>query len=112
MDKDDATRKHLKELNDKLAEDVSMFDRNISDDVKTVEVASASELDGLPQDYVDRHKPDADGKIRITTNYPDFYPVMSFARNDGLRRKLVGSFSLASVPEKPRRVAGHDAEAV
>ena len=92
VDKDDATRKRLKELNDKLSEDVAMFDRNISDDIRTVEVASVSELDGLPQDYIDRHKPDADGKIRITTNYPDFYPVITFARNDDLRRKLWVAF--------------------
>jgi thimet oligopeptidase len=96
VDKDEATRKHLRELNEKLNQDMVMFDRNISDDVRTVEVANISELDGLPQDYIDAHKPGADGKIRITTNYPDFNPVMSFARNDDLRRKLwVASFSLA-----------------
>lgn len=49
-----------------------MFDRNISDDVRTVAVAIVSELDGLPQDDFDAHKPGPDGKIRITTNYPDF----------------------------------------
>ena len=81
VDKEDAARKRLKELNDKLSEDVATFDRNISDDVRTVEVASVSELDGLPQDYIGHHKPDADGKIRITTSYPDFYPVITFPTN-------------------------------
>ena len=96
VDKDEAVRKHLKELNEKLNQEMVMFDRNISDDVRTVEVDNISELDGLPQDYIDAHKPGANGKIRITTNYPDFDPVMSFARNDDLRRKLwVAFFSLA-----------------
>lgn len=99
VDKDDATRKRLKELNDKLTEDQAMFDRNISDDVKTVEVDSASELDGLPQDYIDRHKPGADGKIRITTNYPDLFPAMTFARSDELRRSLWSAFVTRAYPK-------------
>src|SRR5580692_689927 len=71
VDKDDATRERLHELQNKLTDDQSAFDRNITDDVRTVEVADVAELDGLPQDYIDHHKPGADGKIRITTDYPD-----------------------------------------
>ena len=48
VDKDDATRTRLKQLNDQLTEAKSMFDRNISDDQRSVEIGSASELDGLP----------------------------------------------------------------
>src|SRR6202790_4238560 len=66
VDKDDATRARLKKLNDQATEEQSMFDRNISDGKKTIE-AYASELEGLPQDYIERHKPGADGKIVITT---------------------------------------------
>ena len=58
-----------------------MFDRNIADDKKIVE-ADPSELDGLPQDYIDRHKPDGNGKIQLTTDYPDAFPVLSFAKSD------------------------------
>ncbi len=61
VDKDDATRARLKKLNDQATEQQSMFDRNISDGKKVVE-ADPSELDGLPQDYIDRHKPDAERK--------------------------------------------------
>src|SRR5579863_264364 len=53
VDKDDATRAKLKKLQDQLTQDQSMFDRNISDDVRSVEVGDASELDGLPRDYID-----------------------------------------------------------
>ena len=62
VDKDQATRDRLKKLNDQASEEQSMFDRNISDGKKTLQ-AEASELDGLPQDYIDRHKPGANGKI-------------------------------------------------
>ena len=88
VDKDEATRAKLKKLQDRLTEDQSRFDRNISDDQKTVEVTHVSELDGLPQDYIGRHKPDAAGKIHISTNYPDLFPALEFARSDGLRRRL------------------------
>ena len=88
VDKDDSTRARLKKLNEQLTEEQSVFDRNISDDTKSVEVASADELEGLPQDYIDRHKPGADGKIRVTTDYPDMFPAMTFAKSDSLRRSL------------------------
>ncbi len=88
VDKDDATRARLKKLNDQLTDEQSMFDRNISDGEKTVDVDSVSELDGLPQDYIDRHKPGPDGKIHITTDYPDVFPALKFAKSDALRRRL------------------------
>ena len=33
-----------------------------------------------------------DGKIHITTNYPDVFPVLNFAKSDGLRRRLWEAF--------------------
>ncbi|HXZ32871.1 MAG TPA: M3 family metallopeptidase [Terriglobales bacterium] len=98
VDKDDATRAKLKKLQDQLTDAQSMFDRNISDDVKTVEV-TASELDGMPQDYIDNHKPGADGKIRITTNYPDLFPALDFAKSDALRRSLWEAWTSRAYPK-------------
>ena len=98
VDKDDATRARLKKLNDQATEEVSMFDRNISDDQKIV-AAESGELDGLPQDYIDRHKPVADGKIHITTDYPDALPVLTFAKSDLLRRRVAIAFSTRAYPK-------------
>ena len=98
VDKDDATRARLKKLSDQATEQQSMCDRNISDGQKTVE-ADPSELDGLPQDYIDRHKPEADGKILITTNYPDALPVFNFAKSDSLRRRLTLAFNTRAYPK-------------
>ena len=98
VDKDDATRARLKKLNDQATEEQSMFDRNISDGQKTIE-ADASELEGLPQDYIERHKPGADGKIHITTDYPDALPVFNFAKSDDLRRRLNIAFSTRAYPK-------------
>jgi len=98
VDKDDATRARLKKLNDQATEQQSMFDRNISDGQKVVE-ADPSELDGLPQDYIDRHKPGTDGKVRITTDYPDAYPVFTFAKSDSLRRRVSLAFNTRAYPK-------------
>ena len=98
VNKDDATRAKLKELNEKLAEQQSIYDRNISDDQRVVE-ATVAELDGLPQDYIDRHKPDADGKVKITTSYPDIFPIFQFAKSDDLRRRMNLAFNTRAYPK-------------
>lgn len=99
VDKDEATRTQLKKLNDELTQEQSAFDRNISDDQKKVEVTDVKELEGLPQDYLDRHKPDANGKIYITTNYPDIFPAMTFAKSDDLRKRLALAFNTRAYPK-------------
>lgn len=99
VDKDDATRARLKQLNDDLTGEVTQYERNIADDQRKVEVSSAAELEGLPQDYIDRHKPGANGKIIITTDYPDALPVFKFAKNGELRRKLFEQFDNRAYPK-------------
>jgi thimet oligopeptidase len=99
VDKDDATRAKLKKLQDQLTEDQSNFDRNISDGRQLVEISDASELDGLPQDCIDKHKPDAAGKIHISTDYPDIFPALTFVKSDALRRRLWESFQSRAYPK-------------
>jgi len=98
VDKDEATRNKLKELNDKLTDLQSKFDRNISDSQLTVTVDDVKELYGLPADYIARHKPGADGKIVITTDYPDYLPAIKFAKSNELRRKLYIAFVSRAYP--------------
>jgi thimet oligopeptidase len=99
VDKDDATREKLKKLNEQLTDDQSKFERNIADDVRTIEVKDASELAGLPQDYIDAHKPGADGKIKLTTAYPDIFPVMNYAKSDDLRHRVWATYSQRAYPK-------------
>jgi thimet oligopeptidase len=99
VDKDDATRDKLHRLQDKLTDDQSMFDRNVADDVKSVELADPAEFNGLPQDYIDQHKPGADGKTRITTDYPDLFPALKFAKSDALRRRLWDAYNARAYPK-------------
>jgi thimet oligopeptidase len=98
VDKDDATRARLKKLSDLASQEQSMFDRNIADGQNVVE-ADPSELDGLPEDYIDRHQPDAAGKIHLTTDYPDALPVFTFAKSDALRRRMTLAFNTRAYPK-------------
>jgi thimet oligopeptidase len=99
VDKDDATRARLKKLNDELTEEISTFERNINDGQKIIEVRDAAELTGLPKDYLDAHRPDKSGVIHITTDYPDYGPVMDFSTSDGLRRRLSLAFNTRAFPQ-------------
>jgi thimet oligopeptidase len=83
----DADRARIRELQDRITQNSIAFERNIADGRKEV-TATPAELDGLPADYVAAHRPGADGLIRISTDYPDLGPILSYARNEGLRRRL------------------------
>jgi thimet oligopeptidase len=98
VDKDEATRNRLKKLNNQATDEQSMFERNIADGKKTIE-ADPGELEGLPQDYIERHKAGTDGKVRITTDYPDALPVLTFAKSDSLRRRMAVAFNTRAYPK-------------
>jgi thimet oligopeptidase len=99
VDKDDATRKKLNQLNDRLTDDQSRFDRNISDDQKTVEVTDAAELEGLPKDFVDKQKRGPNGKIQIPADEPNTFPVLQLAKSDSLRRRIWEAWNTRAYPK-------------
>ncbi|HEV2104559.1 MAG TPA: M3 family metallopeptidase, partial [Candidatus Eisenbacteria bacterium] len=97
VDKDDATRARIKTVNDELVPISQAFGRNIREDHTTV-ACTAAELDGLPQDYIDRHKPDADGRITLGIEYPDAIPVFTYAKNDDLRKRMYMAYQNRAFP--------------
>ena len=103
VDKDEATRKRIKALRDELVLIGQDFDRNIRTDLRTVTAKSAAELDGLPADYIARHKPDADGAITLTIDYPDSLPVFSFAKNEDLRKRMYMEYNNRGVSRRTWR---------
>ena len=94
VDKDQATRDKIKQLNEQLTELGQTFSRNIREDVRSLEVASADLLKGLPEDYIAAHVANKNdqGNIVITTDYPDFFPVARYAESDSLRKDLYTLF--------------------
>ena len=99
VDRDSATRVRIKALRDELVLIGQEFDRNIRDDIRTIEVASAKELDGLPADFIASHPAGSDGRIRLTTDYPDVFPVLTYARSDDLRRRVRREFDNRAYPK-------------
>ena len=99
VDKDEATRKRIKALRDELVVIGQDFDRNIRTDLRTVTAKSATELDGLPQDYIAKHKPDDKGVITLTIDYPDSLPVFSFAKNADLRKRMYMEYNNRGYPK-------------
>jgi len=89
VDKDAATRAKVNVLRDRLVKLRQDFDRNVRDGARTLTVANASDLAGLPPDFIAAHKPRADGTIALTTNASDLQPVMLYARSEDLRRRML-----------------------
>jgi thimet oligopeptidase len=98
VDRDQATRTRIKALNDRITKLSLAFGRNIDDSVLKV-TATRAELEGVPADYIARHKPDAQGLYTLTTDPPDVFPVLDFAKNEGLRRKMYLAYDDRAYPQ-------------
>jgi thimet oligopeptidase len=97
VDRDEATRGRVRELQDELVTIGQAFDRNIREDTQTI-AFPPSALDGLPADYIRAHQPDADGMVQITTEYPDIVPFMSYAKDAGAREQIWRLFRRRAYP--------------
>lgn len=88
VDKDDATRARIEALQKEITTIGLTFARNISEGRREI-TARPEELAGLPADYIAKHKPGPDGLIHITTEYPDYQPLMTYAQNEDLRKRML-----------------------
>ncbi|MGA8110464.1 MAG: M3 family metallopeptidase [Acidobacteriaceae bacterium] len=98
VDKDDATRARIQELQDQATLLSLTFARNVQEGGNTVKVTDPADLDGLPPDFREAHQPDADGTITLTTDFPDYLPVMTFARSGDLRRRMFLAYNTRAFP--------------
>ncbi|MBN1207578.1 MAG: Zn-dependent oligopeptidase [Myxococcaceae bacterium] len=87
VDRDEATRTRVLALKDELLRIGQEFGRNIREDVRAVEL-DPKQLAGLPEDYVRAHPPGPNGKVRITTDNPDYLPLMTYAKSAKAREAL------------------------
>ncbi|MFI1911898.1 M3 family metallopeptidase [Nocardia sp. NPDC020380] len=97
VDRDDRVRDRLREISERLTVLEQEFGRTIRDDVRTVRLMPA-ELGGLPDDFVAAHPPAADGLVTVTTDYPDYLPFRTFARDADARRRLTVEFDSRGWP--------------
>lgn len=99
VDKDEATRTRIKELQDKATLLSLTFNRNVQENVNAVTVEDPSELYGLPKDFLQAHQPGADGKITLSTDFPDYLPVMTFAQSTAIRRRMFLAYNTRAFPQ-------------
>lgn len=96
VDRPEATRARLKDLRDQLTQAMAEWGRNIREGTRTV-TAAAGDLDGLPADFIARHQAGAGAAITLTTSAADARPVLMYARNEELRRRmLVATYNVAA----------------
>ncbi|MXO58841.1 peptidase M3 [Altererythrobacter salegens] len=93
----DGPRARVQELNEKLAELGTTFQNNIANGRGVIKVRP-EELAGLPADFIAARKPGADGLIEISTDTPDYQPVMTYAESDDLRRRLSEVYNRRAYP--------------
>jgi thimet oligopeptidase len=92
VDRNDTERARLKAIDEEMTKQGQQFSKNIAEDTRSIEVSNVADLDGLPEDFIAAHKADGKGKIKITTDYPDYNPFMTYAKNDALRKELYIAF--------------------
>ncbi|MFQ5908679.1 MAG: M3 family metallopeptidase [Thermoplasmata archaeon] len=88
VDRNEETRTKIQALRDEIIAIGQEFDGNIREDVRSIRLESAEELDGLPEDFIATHPPEKDGTIVVTTDYPDLFPVLQYAHRTDVRRRL------------------------
>ncbi len=103
VDKDDATRAKLQALQERATMLSLTFGRNVQESIGTVVAETSDELAGLPEDFLASHRPEIEGehagKVVLTTNFPDYLPVMTFARSAGLRRRMFLAYQTRAYPQ-------------
>jgi thimet oligopeptidase len=98
IDKDAATRERVRKLFDQLTAETLHFQRNIAESQGKVVVKDTAELDGLPADYIARHPAGPDGGITLTTDEPDYRPVLTYAKNAELRKEMYLAYNGRAYP--------------
>ncbi|WP_431520165.1 M3 family metallopeptidase [Pseudoalteromonas piscicida] len=85
-------REELKKINEQINKLGRAYLKNVREGVQTVYIDSVEGLSGLPDDYIQSHKPNENGRIEITTNYPDYQPFMLYGNSDKYRKALMEAF--------------------
>ena len=99
VDKDAATRARIEDVRARLATLTGEFRRNIRASTRSITVASAADLDGLPSDFIARQKPGPMGGITLRVDDSNTGMVLTFARSDEIRRRMYHEATNVAYPE-------------
>ncbi|MCL2326342.1 MAG: M3 family metallopeptidase, partial [Proteobacteria bacterium] len=88
VNKDQSVRERLAVLSQAMVQSSQDFSRNVREDVRSIKL-TPEQLAGLPEDFMAQRPADEDGLITITTNAPDLFPVLTYAKDEKTREALV-----------------------
>lgn len=97
VDKDEATRMRIGELQNRVTAASIEFEGNISADTRSVSVSPA-ELEGMPQDWLAAHPVGTDGLVQIGMIYPDVMPLSRYADSADVRKRVMTAFANRAYP--------------
>jgi thimet oligopeptidase len=81
----------VREINEDLTKLAQDFDSNLAASHLFIE-ATPAQLDGLPKEWIAAHAPGADGKVHVSTDYPDYFPVLTYAKDRKVALDLYKQF--------------------
>lgn len=84
---DDAQREEIKALKNKIADLGTDFKSNLNEDTSFVELTEA-ELSGVPEDLIKTLEKTESGKLKLTMQYPHFFPVTRKCNIPETRRRV------------------------
>jgi len=99
VDRDEATRQRITRLRGELVKLSQQFQRNIREGRREIVLDSPAELAGLPEDWIAKHPGDEQGRVVLTTDYPDYIPFMTYAENADARRRINYEFLNRGYPK-------------
>lgn len=91
LDLDPKGQARLRELNERITKLGQDFDSNLAASRLTVQ-AKPADLEGLPKEWLAAHPPGKDGLVELTTDYPDYFPVLTYAKNRDVALALYKQF--------------------
>lgn len=77
----------LRELNDAISRLEQQFSMNLSEATAIVKVRP-EQLRGLSDAFLQQHPVDGEGSVTLSTDYPDYFPVLTHAEDRSLARQL------------------------
>jgi len=86
-----AKQERLREINKEITQLGQRFIAEISASKGSIRIKK-EQLGGLPEAYVKAHPPDRKGWVRITTDYPDYYPFVKYALDRKSAKTLYAKF--------------------
>ncbi len=94
-------RQRARDISEQLTALNQEFARHLRDNMTRLAFTPA-ECEGLPQNYLDRVTRDAEGRILVGFDYPDFNPFMANARHEGARRRYYAAYLNRGTPANVR----------